>query len=289
MERQEIIAQLAKRDELPWSVLKYCRETPEACVPTFLLLLEREARGLKLSEEEQHALFFGVHLLAAHRISEAFAPLTTILCGDIQKTANLIGDAIGDTIPRVLMALVDDRTDTCWDIVAAPQTDWLVREAFLRCWTYQVLDGNISFENAEYKLRQFPSTVAPEPDNFLWNAWMTAIADLGLSSLSGLVEQTFSSGLIENDALANLPSDILAFHESLEEASEARRTGSHIPQRWKEHKGYVPFSGTSQDFIQAGRHVLSEQSEPVHLPLKAADGENTVFDSPANDPKTTRD
>ena len=258
-------------------------------MPTFLLLREREARGLKLAADEQRALYFGLHLLASLGISDAFLPLKSVLCGDILRTASLVGDAIGDTIPRVLMALADDRADICWDIVAAPQTDWLIREAFLRCWTFLVLEGRIPMENAEDKLRHFPTTVAPEPDNFLWNAWMTAVADLGLSSLSPLVEQAFSSGLIENDALANLPSDIAAFHEGLDEATEALRAEPHIQQRWKEHRGYVPFSGTSQDFIQAGQHVLSGQLEPVNLPLKAADQNSSAFDNPAVDPKTTRD
>ncbi|MEP4029722.1 hypothetical protein [Roseibium polysiphoniae] len=287
MNRQDIVAGLAERDDLPWPTLSFCLETPAACVPTFLLLLEREARGLSVSAEEHDALFFGIHLLAALRIEEAFKPLSAILCSDSQKAAALVHDSIGDTIPRALMALGTDQADACWDIVASPRTDWLVREAFLRCWTFHVLDGHLSLDVAAEKLRQFPTTVAPEPDNLLWIAWMTAIADLGLTSLSPLVQLTFESVQIEQNALGVLPSDLKVFRDDLEDALHARAdddTGTYA--HWLEHKAYTPFSGTLQDFIQAGKHVLkdgglSEDRLPSDAKLLVAADSTNPFDGPS--------
>ncbi|MEJ8476230.1 hypothetical protein [Roseibium algae] len=286
MKRQDIITELADRSRLPWSTLSFCLENHDACVPTFLLLLEREVRGLLLAEEEQRALFFGIHLLGAFQVREAFAPLQTALCGDSIRAVRLVGDAIGDTVPRVLMGLGKHKSDACWDAVASPQTDWLVREAFLRCWTFEVLEDRLSMQAAEEKLRRFPTSVAPEPDNFLWMAWMTAIADLGLSSLAPLIDRTINSGQIETGPLGLLPNDIAVFHEDLKEAKKARKEKQPAFNIWRELKRYTAFSGTYQDFYQAGCHVLVDGSNEYKAAgekersILAADQETPFDDAP---------
>ncbi|SHL35485.1 DUF1186 domain-containing protein [Roseibium suaedae] len=271
MNRQELIASLARRDLFPWRTIGLCLDRPELCIPPLLLLLERKARGLFLSEDEHRALYYGVHILAALKVREAASPLTAILCGDLEEAAELVGDAIGDTVPRILMAFMPALADRAWDVVASPQIDWIIREAFLRAWTYAVLEEAVPLEIAAEKLRQFPSTVCPEPDSFLWAGWLNAIADLGLGSLKANAMRAFETGQIAADEFGFFPADIETFHSDLArmDASTAQQRRAFLLRR-----GYRPFQPTHDEFAQASRHVLvRETEEKGSLLLKAAESD----------------
>lgn len=272
MNRQELIASLARRDLFPWRTIAACLDNPGSCVPALLLLIERRARGLSLSEEEGHALYYGIHILAALRVREAAAPLTTILCGDTEAAADLVGDAIGDTVPRMLMAFMPALAGRAWDVVASPQIDWIVREAFLRAWTFAVQEDTIPLSIAADKLRQFPVTVCPEPDSFLWAGWLNAIADLGLSELEANVRRAFETGQITADEFGFFPADIETFHSDI-----ARMSVSNPAERkaLQKRRGYTPFQPSQDDFAQAARHVLARgQDDTGALLLSAAENDS---------------
>ncbi|MBO0345657.1 DUF1186 domain-containing protein [Roseibium sp. CAU 1637] len=270
--RQGIIDALAARDHFPWEVIEGCLSDPDECVPIFLLLLEREARGLEISPSEGRACFFATHLLAALRVTDALAPLTAILCNSPDRANLLFGDAIGDSIPMALMGLCAGKADAIWDRVAAPGADWVVREAYLRAWTHEALQERVPPDLMIERLRGFPSKIAPEPDSYLWAAWMTAIADLGLSELKPLVESLFQTGHIARDPFGYLPVDQAAFSEDLAEAALLRQQGTITLASWAQQKGYRPFAPKETDFRHAARHIMAlghstRQQHPYPAPL----------------------
>ncbi|MBD8892358.1 DUF1186 domain-containing protein [Roseibium litorale] len=276
MNRQELIASLARRDLFPWRTIDLCLKDPSLCIPPLLLLLERKARGLSLNEDENRALYYGIHLLAALKVREAAAPLTAVLCGNLEEAAELVGDSIGDTVPRLLMAFTPAMADHAWDVVASPQIDWIIREAFLRAWTFAVLQGEVPLDIAAEKLKQFPATVCPEPDSFLWAGWLNAIADLNLQELQTNAGRAFENGQISADEFGFFPADIETFRSDLARmaASDPKEREAILLRR-----GYRPFQPTNEDFMRAARHVLTreEEEETSSMLLKAAES-----DSPYN-------
>ncbi|WP_417671070.1 hypothetical protein [Roseibium sp.] len=270
MNRQEIIAHLADRSRLPWHCLSTCLRDPERSTPLFLLLLERKCRELPLSDEEDKALFFAIHVLGAQGAQEAFAPLKALLCRSPHSAAALVGDAIADTVPQILMAFGPHLSADCWDVAVSPDCDWLVREAFLRCWTYHMLRQDVPAGIVADRLRDFPAEAQLRPDSFLWTAWLTAIADLGLEELLPDVEDALQNGTIEIGALALLPSDIDGFREDLQQAKHARTVPARFAA-WREQKSYVPFSGSHEDFVRAGRHIVAEVHATDEGHLRAAE------------------
>lgn len=257
-DRQSFIEGLAQRDRFPWETISCCLTQPDDCIPIFLLLLERQARGLPISSTEEKACFFATHVLAAHRVNETLSPLSEILLKSRTKASLIFGDAIGDSIPRVLMGIGAGESGLAWESVCTPGANWMVREAFLRLWTFEALNGRVDEADAITKLRNFPNKVSPEPDNPLWGGWMTAIADLGLRDLKPLVESFFETGHIARDEFGYLPIDRAAFEEDLQEGVDMRGQDSATQASWARMKGYRPFMASEDDFRSAARHVFPE-------------------------------
>ena len=283
MDRRKFIARLARRDRLPWPTLSYCLDNPDHCIPAFLLLLERRARDLEITPDERRALYFGIHLLASFKVVETFKLLIRNIDGSSDQFEELTGDAIGDTIPQVLMAVGAGQAEACWKAALNTNTDWIVREAFLRCWTYEVLCGQVDRQVAAHCLREFPERAALAPDSFLWAAWMTAIADLGLSELIPSVQRLLAEGHVSQGPCSLLPDDLAVFHQDLSDARSAS-SDEKLFSNWLRKKQYHPFEATYENFVRAGRHVLKEdptQSSTVNEPaLLAADRKVPFDDSP---------
>lgn len=274
MDRQHIISDLAARRGLPWHSLSYCLREPSSSVPVFLLMLERKSRGLSLSRDEDLALYYGIHLLGALRVTEAFAPLKRLLGGEVLSTAQLLGDAIADTIPQVLMAIGPDRGDAAFETLLNPETDWVIRDAFLRHWTFEVLGERVDRASAVEKLAVFPENAMPEPGDMIWISWMTAIADLGLRELEPQVMQLLEQGCIQHAPLTVSDADLEVFQEDLRIAEQVQTPSEHRNE-WLQARRYIPFGPDHQDFVRAARHAASisapgdQASEPIRL--KAAD------------------
>ncbi|WP_417688086.1 hypothetical protein [Roseibium sp.] len=194
-----------------------------------------------------------------------------------QTVGEFLGDSVADTIPQVLMSTAHAQAGRCWNIAISRQHDWLVREAFLRCWTYLALMGEVSRVEATKMLRSFPKDGGLPADSFLWTGWLTAIADLGLDQLVPVVEETIATGQLEMNSLAILSSDIDVFYNDLHEANSVQRTPEEFT-KWKLRKRYTPFSEAYEDFFRAARHVISGVNSTAAAGLRAAEDPN-VFDS----------
>lgn len=255
MTRQRLIEALGTRETFPWETVSECLSDPDRAIPSLLLLLEREARGLTISPEEERAIFLASHILAALRVSDAFAPLCDVLCRSPERAQLLFGDTLADSVPMALMALARNRAEACWACVANPRADWMVREAFLRAWTHEVLHERVPQTEAAERLRGFPTRIAPDPGSYLWAGWMTAIADLGLVELRQLVESLFATGHVARDEFGYLPVDQAAFREDLAEGERLRRQGALAHASWASDKGYRPLGPLRADFEIGARHL----------------------------------
>lgn len=245
MDRQDIIAALASRQTYPAAAISYCRNTPERTTAVFLPLLQRVSEGIRIEPIEEQALYLGAHLLASANVKDLFSPLLVLATQQEETLFRVFGtEGIATSFPRVLMSVSAGEGARLWDAVQRRHLDFLVRDAFLRAWTYEVFEGRISTVTADNRLRAFLHTDnTPPADDLIWNGWLNAIADLGLDDLLPLARQAMTEGriLAEWDGREN--SDFQAFTDALKEAGTAEdRSG------FQKKRGYVPFGTGPRDW-----------------------------------------
>ena len=80
-----------------------------------------------------------------------------------------------------------------------PKADEYARAAVFEAWTYYVAAGDIDRGEAERYLASRFMRLEPRTDSFVWIAWMEAIARLGFTELSDLVEKALKLELISDN------------------------------------------------------------------------------------------
>jgi len=271
MDRNHILEELAVPEGLPWRAIRSCMEDPEQSRTIFSALLKRCANGRTVTETEAAALFFGVHILGAIGDNRSLIPLLNFLSAEGSQVEAILGDAVGDTLSRVLMALDADNPKVL-ALAETPGIEWLIREACLRAWTYSVLTGAFPRQEALAFLREFPNTGALDPDSFLWSAWLIAIADLGFKELHPFAEDAFATGRLRADEFGSYPADFSSFEDDLAEAIQP-----HDLAEWMRRKRYRPFTGSREDFQTACihrdtlPHAVARQAANEQARLRAAE------------------
>jgi len=251
MNRATIIADLSERARLPWATLNACLEDKTRSETIFVNLLHRVQGGPALTDEEERALFYGIHVLATLQVETALDPLVEILQNRREEIDRILGDeAIGDTLPRVLMALGAGQGDTYWTVATQSAADWLIRDAFFKAWTFEVLSGRISRRTACNRLRKVPQVMPVAGDSPLWLSWMNAIADLGLTQLLPDLETAYRTGRVEAGRLTISERD----YDDVRARTTANTQYVRRKPDWRARNGFVPFgqaSAAKYDFYRA--------------------------------------
>ncbi|MDA1325327.1 MAG: DUF1186 domain-containing protein [Proteobacteria bacterium] len=193
-----IIEELARAEEFPEQTVRYCLDHPDQVVPGFLDLLRYYAGNPSLTDDRDGALFFIIHILGELGDTRAFGPLMDFLSGDQQQVKEILGEAITETLPRVLIGVFDGQTDRLYGVMNDPSVDEYVRHAAFMTWVHEVASGRIDMEEAECYLLACFDELRPrgESENYVWVAWVESIAWLGLDSLKPLVRQAFEKNLV---------------------------------------------------------------------------------------------
>lgn len=272
MDRAHIISDLAGRTRLPWDALEYCLGRRGRSSTIFLALLNRLASGGSLSADEESALYYGLLVLAYHQRSAALLDLLKLLECRREETDRLLGDgAIGEVLPRVLMAIGENHTDDLWSFAMNAPADWLIRDAVLKAWVYFALTGTVPRETARKHLEAFPDAAGLSPEDPFWISWMNAIADLGLTALRPLMNASVENGQIERGPLGLSEADYRDILARLEESSASLRKSVS----WRQRAGYTPFGEEDRvkyDFYNAARLAPgTSQSVSQTLMMQAAE------------------
>lgn len=272
MDRTHIITELAGRSRLPWDALEYCLGRRGRSSTIFLAILNRLASGASLSTNEESSLYYGLLILAYHRRTTAIPDLLKLLECRREETDRLLGDgAIGEVLPRILMAIGEDHSDKLWSFAVNAPADWLIRDAVLKAWVYFALTDVVSREIACEQLGTFPTAVKLTPEDPFWISWMNAVADLGLTELGPLLNSIVESGLIERGPLGLSESDLHDVLTRLEESTVSTRKSVS----WLQRAGYTPFGEEDRvkyDFYNAARLAPGTSQSVSHtLMMQAAE------------------
>lgn len=149
------------------------------------------------SEELTNGLFRAVHIMGAMRDAQAFAPLLQLLRRPSEYVASLLGDALTETLPKIIAGVFDGDADALLNAIADQDRDELVRDSLLRAATFLTWEGRIDRAVMIDFLRRFGSGSLSAGGEFVWHAWVDAIAVLGLRDLRPLVMEALEKGRID--------------------------------------------------------------------------------------------
>jgi hypothetical protein len=195
------LADLAGAETFPLDALMVLRQKwPEARGP-LLAALNNFASGADRSPENAEKVFFGLHLMAEKRETEAWAPLLAVAMQG-EALYDMIGDAASETLPAILLSLYDGDLDGLKELIEAPGGDEWGRVAALECYCALSARGDLPMEEAKAFLAECFDRLEPRAAHPVWYGWQGCVSLLGLSELEPSVARAFRQGLIDKNVLS---------------------------------------------------------------------------------------
>ena len=186
----------------PSEAIAACRADRDAASQTLLNLLEdfldQAFEGdPDESERAEDALFMVVHLLAEFREKRAFPLLMRLLGCAADMVERVLGDAISETLPGILISTFDGNLNGLHQIITNRFSNEFARASALHALAYLTVEGVVPKELTQQFLRECFDQFQNEKTNFVWIGWVSSISTLGLESFVPLVEQAFRDNAID--------------------------------------------------------------------------------------------
>lgn len=194
----ELLAELASA-AFPLSPLARCMGHFADIAPRLRHLLERAAAGDALTEDEEALAFYGLHILAAGRDARSCRPLLRLLRRTPDDLEALLGDALTETLPRILIGLFDGDARGYFDLATDQSVDSQVRAGTLGALAFLTWEGRIGREQTIHFLDRFDRERSGGTSGAAWSGWRRAIALLGLRGLAPQVEAAHHDGRLDDD------------------------------------------------------------------------------------------
>jgi uncharacterized protein len=257
--RLNLVEALSVAQHLPAEALESALRRNQVPSEAVLSLLDRAAAGDALSARERNLLFWGIHLLGTAREARLFAPLLRLFRLPAETVGELIGDAVGTTLPRILAGAFDGDVAALETALLDRGIDEYLRWSLFGALSFLTFAGRVPRERAEALLLRFDEERAARAGDAAWTGWEETIALLGLRSLRPRVEAARAEARLLDDV-----SDPAWFEEILAVA-EAAPDGA---TRFREHGlGYIEDLVAELDEALASDEE-SEPGEPLRNPLR---------------------
>jgi hypothetical protein len=183
------------RDTSSWAV-RTCMDRYAEAGPHLRLALERSADGGEADDAMGPGLFRALHIMGGMRDAQAFAPLLRLLARPAEDL-EWLGDALTETLPKIVAGVFDGNAGALFDAIADQNRDELVRDSLLRAAAFLTCEGRIDRALMIDFLRRFGTGELSVDGEFVWHAWVDAIAVLGLRDLQPLVMEALEKGRID--------------------------------------------------------------------------------------------
>jgi hypothetical protein len=188
--REDLLDGLKNAVPLPRLIVGLATLYAPAIEPDIVATFER-ARAQELDPADENLLFSGAHILGGARLTSGYRPFIALLAGPHDRVEHLLGDAITATLPRILAGMFDGDAEPLLSLIADAKVDQFIRDAALRAFAFLTFDGRVQRSEAEEFLTRFEQEGMAPAGDIAWNAWVTAVALLGLERLSPRVHAAF--------------------------------------------------------------------------------------------------
>ncbi|GGF14419.1 hypothetical protein GCM10011611_20270 [Aliidongia dinghuensis] len=253
---EHYIHAMATERALPDAAIAFCTVRIEESAPALRAILVRAAEGETLSEDEKLLVFRGLHILGGARDSQACRPLLRLLRRPHDEVEDLLGDAITETMPKIVAGVFDGDADALFDGIVDRSIDEFVREALFGAATFLAWDGRFEPVRMERFLEQFYEGRRAADGDLAWVGWLEAIALLGLRNLAPLVRRAWQDGRV--------PEGILDRSDFEKDLADAERAPGDIGRFKLANLGYIDDVIESLDWTRRAESPIEEQPlEPL--------------------------
>jgi uncharacterized protein len=257
--RINLVEALSVAQHLPVEAIEEALRRPQTIAEPVLGVLERAAAGEPVSGREQNLLFWGIHVLGTVRDGRLHEPLLRLLRRPAEPLGELIGDAVGTTLPRIVAGSFHEDPAALEEALLDREADEFIRWNLFGAYAFLVFSGRIPRERAEALLVRFEETRPARAGDSAWTGWQEAVALLGLSSLAPRIEAARADARLLEDA-----EDPDWFEITLAEAVAKPEDPARFGER---ELGYV------EDLVAELEAALesedeAEPDEPLHNPLR---------------------
>jgi hypothetical protein len=220
------LQELGESVDLPVFAIRLCAMRYEQAGPAFRKVLERAAAGEFLDENEALFFFRALHITGDRRDALAFKPLLRFLRRPPQEVEDLLGDAMTETLTRIVAGVFDGDVDALLEAAVDQTIEESARDALIGAASFLTWEGRIPRRQFVEFLKRFSAErLAPDGD-LAWFGWMNAIAHLGLRDMQPAVLSMVEAGALpaelwepdyfEKDLAAaeRAPDDVTGFKEA---------------------------------------------------------------------------
>ena len=182
--RVNLVEALSVAQHLPADALDEAVRRPQAIAESVLHAVERAVAGETLSGRDRNLLFWGIHALGAARETRLCGPLLRLLRRDAEALGDLVGDAVGTTLPRIVASIFDGDGAALEAALLDRGVDEFVRWNLFGAYSYLAFSGAIPPERARDLLVRFDATRPARAGDAAWNGWEETVALLGFRDLA---------------------------------------------------------------------------------------------------------
>jgi hypothetical protein len=207
---------VARERQVPDLAIGVCTVRIEESAPALLAVLEKAADGKKLSGDEEMLVFRGLYILGAARESRAYRPLLRLLRRPAGVVDGLLGDAITESLSRIVAGVFDGDADALFGMIADRNVDEFIRDALFGAATFLTFDNRIERDRMRVFLERFHAEKMADDENYAWIGWLEAIGNLGWRDLTPRVYSAWDEGCIPEDVMERRH-----FEEDLQAAEQA--------------------------------------------------------------------
>ena len=173
------------------------RRSWDSALPLCLALLDHYAGDPAISPAAVDPLFFLIHLCGELRETRAYRPLMRFLSIDPERLEPVLGDAITETIARVVTNVFDGDPEPIRNFVLDEQAEEMLRGELLEALAFLTAQGRIDRAWMIAFLRDCDPALLPRQEHHVWHGWQSAIVYLGVGELADAARQAFRDGRID--------------------------------------------------------------------------------------------
>ena len=201
MNADEALRRFAEDEGLPRDAMAWALEHWEAAAPRFIAKLRAFAAGAAGDEAVEDQVFYILHLCGQTRETRAYEPLCRLIAGDPDIEVWL-GDAIGETLPGILINVFDGDVGPLLAAIEEPAGDEFARGSALSALGYLVRSKRALDDEAMRELlRRLRREALPREASGFWFCWAETAAALGYEDLKMEAALLTKEGLLERRRL----------------------------------------------------------------------------------------
>jgi hypothetical protein len=245
----DLIADLAASG-FPTLPLSRCMGQYPDLAPRLRTLLDHVAAGAVPSAAQRVQVFYALHILGAGRDRGCCPALLRLLRRDGDELDALLGDALRETLPRILIGVFDGDAEAYFALAGDAAVDGAVRHAVLGAIAFLTWEGRIGHEQTIRFLDRFDRDRCGGEAPAAWQGWQTAVALLGLRGLAPQVAAAHRDGRLAEEG---------GFSLTLAEAEAAPQEA----RRFAAHKlGYIHDLVAALEWVAENRLELCDPTIP---------------------------